>query len=289
MKRILVTGENSYIGTSFVTYMEQFKDEYEVETISVRGDEWREKDFSVYDVIFHVAGIAHRKENLKNKDLYFDINYKLTIDLAVKSKKEGIKKFVFLSSMSVYGVTEGAISRDTRPSPITSYGLSKFKAENELILMKNSKFDVSIVRPPMVYGASCKGNYQTLRKLVLKVRVFPNRVNRRSMISINNLTYFIHKIIDDDLSGYFLPQNKEIINTISLIELIAKNNNKRVFLSKKIDILIKMLGKYSKKINNLYTKSFGDLYYTKASSQLIDYESFEKSVYLTEKENENEK
>ena len=162
MKKILVTGENSYIGTSFVDYMSQYSEEYLVETISVRGNEWKEKDFSKYDVIYHVAGIAHQKETKENKQLYYDVNYTLTKEVAKKAKKEGVRQFIFLSSMSVYGISNGKITKVSIPSPKSAYGDSKYKAEEYLIKIENQKFKISLVRPPMVYGKNSKGNYGTL-------------------------------------------------------------------------------------------------------------------------------
>src|SRR5699024_10485464 len=101
MKKILITGKNSYIGGKFKEWVEQWPDEYIVDEISVRGDEWKEADFSIYDSVFHVAGIAHRKETKKNKNLYFEVNRDLVQKVAFKAKRDGVRQFIFLSSMSV--------------------------------------------------------------------------------------------------------------------------------------------------------------------------------------------
>ena len=137
MKNILITGENSYIGNSFQNWVSQYKGEYEVDTISVRDDKWKSTSFSEYDIVLHVAGIAHIKETKENKDLYYKVNRDLAIEVARKSKEDGIKQFVLLSSMSVYGMDQGIITTNTIEKPKSSYGISKLEAENEIKKFNN--------------------------------------------------------------------------------------------------------------------------------------------------------
>ena len=158
MKKILITGANSYIGTSFESYMKQFGDEYAVDTVDMIDGAWREKSFAEYDVVFHVAGIAHRKETKENAGLYYKVNRDLAIDVATKAKADGVKQLVFLSSMSVYGMETGVITRETSPAPKSNYGKSKLQAEEGISLLKSDSFKVAVLRPPMVYGEGCKGN-----------------------------------------------------------------------------------------------------------------------------------
>src|SRR5699024_10168300 len=188
MKKILITGENSYIGGMFKNWVEQWPDKYKVDEISVRGDEWKEADFSSYDTIFHVAGIVHTKENKDNIDQFYKINRDLTIEIANKAKNEGIKQFIFMSTMNVYGMTTGVITKDIPCSPKTAYGRSKLEAESLLLELQDEKFNVSIIRPPMVYGPNTVGNYVSLSKLAKITPIFPNINNQRSMIFINNLS-----------------------------------------------------------------------------------------------------
>ena len=131
MKKILITGAGSYIGTSFENYMGQWSDEYSVDTVDMIDGSWRKKDFSGYDVVFHVAGIAHIKETKDNAELYYKVNRDMVIETAKKAKTEGVKHFVFLSSMSVYGMETGVITKDTEPNPNTNYGKSKLMAEKK--------------------------------------------------------------------------------------------------------------------------------------------------------------
>ena len=192
MKKILITGKNSYIGMSFKNWLEQnYSNEYEVESISLRNNLWKDKDFSRFDVVYHTAGVVHIKENKKNRELYYKVNRDLTFEVAKKAKKEGVKQFIFLSSMSVYGLITGVIDENTPLSPNTSYGKSKFEAERLLLTLEDNNFKVAILRPPMVYGKGCKGNYPKLAKLAKVLPVFPDIQNKRSMIYIDYLNEFV--------------------------------------------------------------------------------------------------
>ena len=277
MKKILITGENSYIGNSFQNWVSQYKGEYEVDTISVRDDKWKSISFSEYDVVLHVAGIAHIKETEENKSLYYKVNRDLAIDVARKSKEDGIKQFVLLSSMSVYGMDQGIITTNTIEKPKSSYGISKLEAENEIKNLIDEKFVVSILRPPMVYGKGCKGNYVSLDKLTNKVSFFPKVENKRSMIHIDNLSEFIRIIIDENIGGILYPQNKEFVCTTDMIRMIGIYKNKKMYTISGFNRTFKFL---SNKIN-IISKVFGDLIYEKSISDIkYDYQvvGFEESI-----------
>ena len=182
MKRVLITGKDSYIGTKFAQWLSQWPDKYKVEEVDLKDANWKEKDFSSYDVVFHVAGIAHVKETKENKELYYKVNRDLAYKAASKAKKEGINHFVFLSSMSVYGIETGVIKKNTKLNPKSNYGKSKLQAEEFINSLQDDNFSVAILRPPMTYGKGCKGNYPRLSKLALKVPFFPDVKNKRSMV-----------------------------------------------------------------------------------------------------------
>lgn len=237
MKRILITGKNSYIGNAFRDYMVQFP-ENQVDTISVRDGAWKEIDFSQYDSIFHVAGIVHlsmKNVSVKQKRLYYEVNTNLTIALAKKAKQEGVRQFIFMSSASVYG--DGAaigkqriITKETLISPTNFYGDSKAKAEKGLKKLESEKFKVVILRPPMIYGKGCKGNYLALVKLAKKLPIFPKINNSRSMCYIGNLVEFVRLMIENEETGLFWPCNKELSNTSKLVRIIAAAYGKKVLL-----------------------------------------------------------
>ncbi len=231
MKKILITGANSYIGVSFENYMKQWADEYAVDTVDMIDGTWREKDFSEYDVVFHVAGIAHKKETKENAPLYYKVNRDLVIEAAKKAKADGVKQFVFLSSMSVYGMDVGVITKETAPMPKSNYGKSKLEAEEGIYVLSSDDFKICTLRPPMVYGKGCKGNFQTVCKLVKKSPIFPKVNNERSMIYIDNLCSFVKLCIDRDLSGLYFPQNKEYVKTSDMAKIIAEEIQKKIWVS----------------------------------------------------------
>lgn len=259
MKKILITGANSYIGTSFERYMQQYVNEYQVDTIDMIDGSWREKSFSGYDIVYHVAGIAHQKETKKNADLYYKINKDLAIEVAKKAKVDGVSQFIFLSSMSVYGKDTGVITETTRPAPKSNYGKSKLQAEKGLEELLSDNFIVAILRPPMVYGEGCKGNYQTLIKIAKKAPFFADYKNERSMIHIDNLSGFIKAIIDDKKSGVYLPQDPQYVCTCRMIQDIAASNGKTLSLTKVLNPVIWLIKVFTRKGK----KAFGNLTYVK--------------------------
>jgi len=288
MKKILITGANSYIGESFERWIENWPDDYKVDSISVRSNEWKEISFEGYDVIFHVAAIVHVKEN--NVDKYFEVNRDLVLDIARKAKQEGVKQFIFLSTMGVYGTEIGYITKDTVPKPNTPYAKSKYEAEKLLSELSEDGFKVVIIRPPIVYGKNCKGNYPRLASLAYKLPFFPNVNNARSMIYIDNLSEFIRLIIDDCAGGLFFPQNKDYVNTTELVTLIAKAHGKELKNSRIFNHGVSLGLNFSK----TFMKVFGSLVYDKSmpggpvagiNGNNIDYETctFEESIIRTEK------
>ncbi|AHV98596.1 NAD-dependent epimerase/dehydratase family protein [Paenibacillus sabinae] len=261
-KKILITGKGSYIGTSFIKWVSRWPDQYEVEEISVRGEEWKNHDFSGYDTVLHVAGIAHIKENKKNKELYYQVNRDLVLEVATRAKKDGVKQFVFCSSMSVYGIDKGVISRSTEVNPKSNYGKSKLQAEKLVDSLRDVDYQVAIIRPPMIYGKSCKGNYRRLANFVLKVPVFPDLENRRSMVYIDNLCEFIRLLINDCSNGLFFPQNSEYVRISDLVEMIAQIHGKKIRKTMLFNPLLRLLK------SSTLNKVFGDLVYEKELSLL---------------------
>lgn len=280
MKKILITGKNSYVGNSFEAWiMSNYPNDYQIEKLSLRHDNWENHDFSAYDVVLHVAGIAHMKETSENEELYYRVNRDLTYKIAKKAKHEFVSHFIFISSMSVYGMETGIINHDTQPRPNSNYGKSKLEGEELIKTLNDRSFKVTILRPPMIYGPNCKGNYVRLSKLAIKSPVFPNIYNRRSMIFIDNLSEFIRLIIEDEKEGLFFPQNSDYISTSDMVKEIAEVNGKNIRLIGLFNPLFKSL-----KLS-IVNKVFGDLVYDKNISK---YEKkytligFKDSIYLTE-------
>ena len=284
MKRILITGSGSFIGISLERYLKDFP--YCVDTLDMRGDDWRSAQFSGYDAVFHVASIVHLKEKSDMKELYYRVNTDLAIQAAQKARKAGVGQFIFMSSASVYG--DGApigksrrITKKTEPVPNSFYGDSKLQAEQGLLTLQDEHFRVVILRPPMVYGPGCKGNYPTLAKMARKLPLFPAVSNQRSMLYIDHLCEFVRLMIENQEQGIFHPQNSTYSNTAQLVEQIAAANGKKIRLIKGLTGLLKLLSHLTPMVN----KAFGSLTY---DMELSDYPrnycrySQEETVFLTE-------
>ncbi len=254
MKKILITGANSYIGTAFAEFA---KDRYEIHTLDTIGDAWRTADFSGYDALFHVAGLAHQKETAANAPLYYTVNRDLAVDIANKAKNEGVEQFIFLSTMSVYGRGTGVITPQTMPAPRSHYGHSKWEAEQAITPLQDEHFRVCVLRPPMVYGQGCKGNFQTLLKLVRKLPVFPRIKNERSMIYIENLCAFVAMVIDQQLDGLYFPQNKEYLATCRMASVLAEAMGKKLYMSYLCGFGVWLLRPFA----GMLKKAFGSLIY----------------------------
>lgn len=271
MKKILITGANSYIGTSFEKYMAQWPDQYQVDTIDMIDGTWREKSFSDYDCVYHVVGIAHSdsgKISEEKAKLYYAVNTDLTIETAKKAKADGVKQFIFMSSAIVYGESapvgkRKVITRDTPVSPANSYGDSKVQAENGIFPLNDEQFKVVILRPPMIYGKGSKGNYPVLSKLAQKLPVFPKVDNQRSMLYIENLMEFVRLMVENEEQGIFWPQNAEYSNTTELVKMIAKAHGKKILVIPGFTWALKPLSH----VTGLVNKAFGSLSYDMSMSE----------------------
>lgn len=295
MKRVLITGANSYIGVSVEKWLNQWKDEYEVNTLDMQKEDWKEHDFSKYDSVFHVAGIAHAdvgNVSEETKQLYYKVNTELTETTAQKAKEAGVKQFVFMSSIIVYGDSQSVrkkriITRETPLAPANFYGDSKAKAEERLKSLIDETFKVVILRPPMIYGKNSKGNYPILAKMAQKLPIFPKIQNERSMLHIDNLCEFVKLMIDNEESGIFMPQNKEYVSTSKMVQAIAVAHEKKICILSGFGWLIKLVSFIPGKIGNLVNKAFGNLIYDKELSKYdkgnYQIREFEESVFLTER------
>ena len=229
MKKILITGANSYIGTSFEKYIYgNYPDEYQIDTLDMMDPNWKEYDFSGYDSIFHVAGIAHAdvgKVSKETEKLYYRVNCDLAYETALKAKKSKVKQFIYMSSIIVYGESAPygktkIITKDTKPEPANFYGDSKLQAEIKLLPLQDDSFNLVIIRPPMIYGKGSKGNYPMLSKLAKKLPIFPKINNQRSMLYVENLCEFVRLMISNNAQGIYYPQNSEYASTTTIVKTI---------------------------------------------------------------------
>lgn len=274
MKKVLITGAKSYIGESVKECLLQEPDKYTVDVKDTFNWEPAFSDFNSYDVVFNVAGIAHIKETDKNRNLYFDINRDLVIKIAKTAKFAGVKQFILLSTMSVYGLTVGHINKNTPVNPVNAYGKSKAEADAEIEKLADENFKVACLRPPMVYGKGCKGNYQRLRSFALKTLVFPEYQNQRSMIYIGNLCEFVKEAIEQEEAGLFFPQNAEYMNTSEMVRQIAEIHGKKIWLTRAFNWGMKIAPV------GVVNKVFGNLIYEKVD--LVSKYGIKESIRVTE-------
>ena len=266
--------ENSYIGTHVRDYLLQTSDSYIVEVKNTMGWTPETSDFAGTDAVINVAGIAHIKETKENRNLFYEVNRDLAVNIARKAKEAGVRQYILLSTMSVYGKTEGHITKETPPAPTSAYARSKAEADEIIKELGDDSFLFACLRPPMVYGRGCRGNYQKLRKLCLKLPLFPKLDNARSMIYIGNLCEFVRDCIDNEKHGLFFPQNEEYVNTTRMAQLIASEHGKKIRLTRAFNPAIRHLPIGAAK------KAFGTLTYEKTDT--VGKYGFEESIKLTE-------
>lgn len=303
-KKVLITGAGSYIGETFKSYAEEkYEGNFEIDSLDMLDPAWKEKDFSKYDIIYHVAGIAHAdvgnvSEEVKQK--YYAVNTDLTIEVARKAKEEGIKEFVFMSSMIVYGESAPygktkLIDKNTVPNPANFYGDSKLQADVGVRELADNNFKVIVLRPPMIYGKGSKGNYPILAKLAKKMPVFPEVSNQRSMLHIDNLCEFLCQIMLIKVFKYtsvvLVPQNGEWTKTSEMVGEIAKVSGKKIRNMKIFAPAVWIGGKVPGKIGELVNKAFGNNAYSQEMSVYggIDYRVVDLKTSIERTEGRDEK
>lgn len=274
MERVLITGADSYVGTHVEAWLKKEPELFEVDTVSTFNDEWKKADFSKYDVVFHVAGIAHVNAKKKMESLYRKVNTDLTIEVGTWAKEHGVKQFIFMSSMIVYKETrslrKNIITSETKPQPNGFYGDSKLQAEIGLQKLEDNSFKIVILRPPMIYGPNCKGNFLRLARLATKTPIFPAFHNKRSMLYIDNLSEFVKQAILNEISGVFYPQNKELADTVEIVKTFAKQNNHRIYVWRWLNIFVYIGSPFINSLNKMFADSY---YEPKMSSYTFDYQT----------------
>lgn len=286
MKKILITGAGSYVGESVKKYMLVHGD-YLIDAVDTMGDNWKKADYSQYDVVYHVAGIAHVNADPKMEALYYKVNCDLTIEVAKYAKAAGVKQFIFMSSQIVFHESQSLkseiITKETKENPNGFYGDSKLQAEMGLWGLNgngnHNHMKICILRPCMIYGPNAKGNFPRLAKLACKTPFFPCWHNRRSMLYIDNLAEFVRQAVDRELEGTFYPQNRELSDTVEIIRFFAKEAGHKIWITKLFNPFV-WLGSF---VLQPINKMFATYYYDPEMSKMeFDYQlvSFEDSLKL---------
>ncbi len=287
MKKVLITGAGSYVGESVKKYILSTSTDFEIDSVDTMSDAWKQTDFSKYDVVYHVAGIAHVNADPKMEPLYYKVNRDLTIEIAKRAKESGVKQFIFMSSQIVFHESQSlmteVLTKETKPNPNGFYGDSKLQAEKGLwelapqAPLKGDAMKICILRPCMIYGPNAKGNFPRLAKLATKVPVFPAWHNKRSMLYIDNLAEFVKQAIERELEGTFYPQNREQADTVEIIRYFAKAAGHKVWITKLFNPFV-WLGSF---VLQPINKMFATYYYDPEMSKMdFDYQlvSFDESL-----------
>lgn len=283
MKKVLIIGKNSYIAKNFICYSSNKEySEVEIDGVSASNGEWKETGFEGYHTVLFLAGKVHEKKTEENKKEYDEINYQLAMEVAKKSQEANVLQFIYMSTAAVYGDAgqekgDIIIDENSPCTPKTDYGISKRKAEIALLKLEEekeqeeNKMKICIVRPPMVYGKECPGNFMKLYHLAVKIPIFPLIHNQRSMIAIDNLCELLYQVVVKEGSGIYHPQDREYVETSKLVGYMRKVNGNGILYVKRfnpfISVAVKMVGTVE--------KVFGNYVYVKRLSQ---YEGIEYQV-----------
>ena len=296
-KKVLITGAGSYIGESFKDYASKhYGDNLDIDTVDMISPKWRDTDFSQYDIVYHVAGLAHAdvghvSDEVKEK--YYKVNTDLTIEVAKKAKAAGVKQFIFMSSMIVYGESapfgkEKMVDENTIPTPANFYGDSKWQADKAVRALANDTFKVAVIRPPMIYGKGSKGNYPVLAKLAKKLPVFPNVNNKRSMLHIDNLCEFLCQLMLTSEGGIFMPQNSSYTKTAEMVKEIASVSGHKMAVTGLLNPFVALASHVPGKVSGLVNKAFGNMTYDMKMSHFpgmnYNINSLKTSIEKTETE-----
>ena len=242
MTRVIITGAGSYIGTHLHAWLSRRPERFETEEMDLHGA-WDASAFLGCGRVIHVAGLAHRKEQP--------------------------------------GLTCGRITEHTQPAPNTHYGVSKWKAEQALGELADDSFRVAVLRPPMIYGRGCRGNYPRLSALAQSLPLFPRVQNERSMLYIDTLCAFVERLVESGAGGLYFPQNREYVSTCAMVREIAACHGRRVRL---VPGLAALLGALAPRVG-LVGKVFGTLTYDQSMSEAFRPEeelSFAETIRRTE-------
>lgn len=299
-KRICVTGAGSYIGEAFKEYAQKHYPNLFIDTVDMLEETWTEKEFSSYDAVYHVAGLAHAdvgkvSDEIKRK--YYEVNTDLALNVCRKAKAEGVAIFVFMSSMIVYGDSAPLgrtklIDEKTVPIPANFYGDSKLQADVAVREEANDDFKVIVLRPPMIYGKNSKGNYPIMAKFARKLPIFPDITNARSMLYIDNLCEFLCELFNikgiEQNATVLIPQNAEWTCTSEMVKEISLSHNKKIIMTKVLAPFVIIGSKVPGKIGVLVNKAFGNstYYHTLSKYEGMNYIklSLKQSIDATERD-----
>ncbi len=273
--KFLVTGSSGFVGRHFCNYLASSRKPYE---IIIRPKESSDEvEVPVGDVLIHLAGRAHvlNDESKNPKKEFFDANCKYALAVARKAHAIGVKRFVYVSSIGVYGVSSfpEPITEESPRAPVELYAESKLEGEQQLKgLSEKLGFELVIVRPALVYGFDAPGNVERVLRFINKSKFVPfsTDLNKRTFLSINNLVAFLELVaIHPKAAGEaFNIADQQQFSTYQFYRQLARGmNNKALFprLPRSVwKLLLKALGK-----SKLYQQLFENLSLSTCKAQEI--------------------
>jgi UDP-glucose 4-epimerase len=196
-----ITGASGFIGSNLRSILDSRSAAYT--SIHVRTGVLDPSGFRGVTTVVHLAGIAHA--DYPDEKAVWAANAELPVETAIVARREGVKRFVFLSSALVWGSGREAVEMDDEARPDTLYGRAKRAAEVQLESLQTDAFRITIIRPPLVYGPSVRGNLLKMIRAIERWPLVPFdiRNNRRSMVSVANLAAFVYHLMTHNLDGYY--------------------------------------------------------------------------------------
>ncbi len=285
MKKVMLVGVGGYIGGKFTEYVNLNYPDWMIDAVDSMNMKWADSDFSGYDAVYNVSGLAHANARQGSEELYYAVNGQLPIDVASKAKAEGVPLFVQMSSQIVYGDMsdlgeEKMITASTIPSEPTVYGKSKMMAERGLQNLVDDTFQVAIIRPPLIYSEFARDNFPRLVNFAKKMPIFPKMDNKQSMVYVDNLCELVHLIIDNNRGGLYYPQQECYIVTSKIVADIAKAVGNKMWQTRIFNPVLKLLSKVPQL--GFIHKAFGSIAYDMELSNHFDGKyrvvSYEESI-----------
>lgn len=281
----MLVGIGGYIGGKFTEYINNHYSDWQIDAVDSMNRKWAEADFSGYDAVYNVSGLAHANARQGSEELYYQVNGQLPIDVATKAKEEGVPLFVQMSSQIVYGDMsrlgeEKMITAETVPSESTVYGKSKMMAERGLMALVDDNFQVAIMRPPLIYSEFARDNFPRLVKFAKKMPIFPKLENKQSMVYVDNLCELIKLIIENNKGGIYYPQQECYIETSKIVADIARAVGNKMWQTRIFNPALRLLSKIPKL--GFIHKAFGSITYDMKMSNHFDGKyrvvSYEESI-----------
>lgn len=184
------------------------------------------------EVVVHCAARVHVMDEREADPLeaFRRMNVRGTLRLAEQAAQAGVRRFIYLSSIKVNG--EGtqpghAYTADDVPAPLDPYGISKWEAEQALLLLASKTgMDVVIIRPVLVYGPGVKANFRSMMAWLNRGVPLPLGAitNKRSLVAVDNLVDLVMTCVHHPAAAnqVFLVSDDEDLSTTELLRMMAR-------------------------------------------------------------------